>query len=55
MPDGTKALNMMNFEVGLSLPIFFGSKQQKMIDEADFMNRPPTSNRIPQKFHFKVS
>lgn len=39
MPDGTKALNMMNFEVGLSLPIFFGAKQQKMIDEADFMDR----------------
>lgn len=39
MPDGTKALNMMNFEVGLSLPIFFGSKQQKMIDEADFMKQ----------------
>ncbi|HQT91757.1 MAG TPA: TolC family protein, partial [Candidatus Kryptobacter bacterium] len=38
MPDGTKALNMMNFEVGVSLPIFFGSKQQKMIDEADFMD-----------------
>ncbi|MGO9480946.1 MAG: TolC family protein, partial [Candidatus Kryptoniota bacterium] len=39
MPDGTKALNMMNFEVGLSLPVFFGSRQQKMIDEADFMDR----------------
>ena len=39
MPDGTKALNMMNFEVGLSLPIFFGARQQKMIDEADFMQR----------------
>ncbi|HQT91086.1 MAG TPA: TolC family protein, partial [Candidatus Kryptobacter bacterium] len=39
MPDGTKALNMMNFEVGMSLPIFFGARQQKMIDEADFMNR----------------
>lgn len=39
MPDGTKALNMMNFEVGLSLPIVFGAKQQKMIDEADFMQR----------------
>ncbi len=38
MPDGTKALNMMNFEIGVSLPIFFGSKQQKMIDEADFMD-----------------
>lgn len=39
MPDGTKALNMMNFEVGLSLPIFFGARQQKMIDEADFMQK----------------
>ena len=39
MPDGTKALNMMNFEVGMSLPIFFGARQQKMIDEADFMQR----------------
>ena len=39
MPDGTKALNMMNFEVGLSLPVFYGAKQQKMIDEADFMDR----------------
>ena len=39
MPDGTKALNMMNFEVGFSLPIFFGARQQKMIDEADFMER----------------
>ena len=39
MPNGTKALNMMNFEVGLSLPIFFGARQQKMIDEADFMQR----------------
>ncbi len=39
MPDGTKALNMMNFEVGLSLPVFFGSRQQKMIDESDFMAR----------------
>jgi outer membrane protein TolC len=39
MPDGTKALNMMNLEVGLSLPIFFGARQQKMIDEADFMQK----------------
>ncbi len=39
MPNGTKALNMMNFEVGMSLPIFFGARQQKMIDEADFMQR----------------
>ena len=39
MPNGTKALNMMNFEVGLSLPVFFGARQQKMIDEADFMQR----------------
>ena len=41
MPDrkGTKALNIMNFEVGFSLPVFFGSRQQKMIDESDFMAR----------------
>lgn len=39
MPDGIKTLNMMNFEVGLSLPIFYGAKQQEMIDEADFMDR----------------
>ncbi|MDE3056778.1 MAG: TolC family protein [Bacteroidota bacterium] len=37
MPDGTKALNMMNFEVGLSLPVFFGAKQEKMIEEAEAM------------------
>ncbi len=39
MPNGAKVPNMMNFEVGLSLPIFYGAKQQKMIDEADFMKR----------------
>jgi outer membrane protein TolC len=39
MPDGTRALNMMNFEIGLNLPVFFGSRQQKMIDESDFMAR----------------
>ncbi len=39
MPDGTKALNMMNFEVGLNIPLYFGARQQKMIDEADFMKR----------------
>jgi len=38
-PDGTKALNMMNFEVGLSLPVFFESKQKKMIDEAVYMKK----------------
>lgn len=38
MPDGTKALNMMSFEIGLTLPIFWGARQQKMIDEADFMS-----------------
>jgi outer membrane protein, heavy metal efflux system len=37
MPDGTKALDMMSIEVGVSLPIFFGSKQRAMIDEADMM------------------
>ena len=39
MPNGAKVPNMMNFEVGLNLPIFYGAKQQKMIDEADFMKR----------------
>lgn len=39
MPDGTKAYDMLNFEVGLSLPIFFLTKQKKMIEEADFMKR----------------
>ncbi len=39
MPNGARVPNMMNFEVGLSLPVFFGAKQQKMIDEADFMKR----------------
>jgi outer membrane protein, heavy metal efflux system len=39
MANGAKASDMMSFEVGLSLPIFFGSKQQAMIDEADFMDR----------------
>ncbi|MGC8595801.1 MAG: TolC family protein [Candidatus Kryptoniota bacterium] len=38
-PDGTKAPNMMNFEIGLSVPVFFGAKQEKMIDEADFMKK----------------
>ncbi len=42
MPNGMKALNMMNFEVGFSLPVFFGSRQKKMIDEADFMDRAAT-------------
>ncbi|MGB9773052.1 MAG: TolC family protein [Bacteroidota bacterium] len=39
MPDGAKAYDMLNFEVGLSLPIFFLAKQKKMIEEADFMKR----------------
>lgn len=43
MPDGTKALNMMNFEVGLSLPIFYGSKQEKMIEEAEAMDNAAQS------------
>lgn len=43
MPDGTKALNMMNFEVWFSIPIFYGARQQKMIDEADFMSRAAES------------
>ena len=37
MPDGTKPYNMMNFELGMTLPIYFAAKQQKMIDEADYM------------------
>ncbi len=43
MPDGTKALNMMNLEIGLSIPLFYGARQQKMIDEADFMNQAAES------------
>ncbi len=39
MPTGMKAPNLMSVEVGVSLPIFFGARQQKMIDEADFMQR----------------
>ncbi len=39
MPNGMKAPNLMSVQVGVSLPIFFGAKQQKMIDEADFMQR----------------
>jgi cobalt-zinc-cadmium efflux system outer membrane protein len=39
MPNGSKALDMLSFEVGVSLPVFFGSRQRKMIDEADFMQR----------------
>ncbi|HEY9167319.1 MAG TPA: TolC family protein [Candidatus Kryptonia bacterium] len=43
MPDGTKALNMMNFEVGVSIPIFYGSRQRKLIDEAEFMSKAQES------------
>jgi len=43
MPDGTKALNMMNFEVGVNIPIFYGARQQKVIDEADFMSKATES------------
>ncbi|HUI28766.1 MAG TPA: TolC family protein [Candidatus Acidoferrales bacterium] len=43
MPDGTKALNMMNFEVGFRIPIFYGARQEKMIDEADFMKQAAES------------
>ncbi len=39
MSNGMKAPNLMSVEVGVSLPIFFGAKQQKMIDEADYMQR----------------
>lgn len=39
MPDGTKALDMMNVEVGISIPVFFGSRQGANIDEADLMER----------------
>lgn len=39
MPNGMKMPNLMSIQVGVSLPIFFGAKQQKMIDEADFMQR----------------
>ncbi len=43
MPDGTKALNMMNFEIGMSIPLFYGARQEKMIDEADFMSQAAES------------
>lgn len=43
MPDGTKALNMMNFEVGLSIPLFYSARQQNMVDEADFMSKAAES------------
>ena len=36
MPTGMKAPNLMSVEVGVSLPIFFGDRQQKIIDEANF-------------------
>ncbi len=39
MANGAKASDVMSLEIGLSLPVFFGSKQQSMIDEADFMDR----------------
>lgn len=39
MPNGMKVPNLMSVQVGMSLPIFFGAKQQKVIDEADFMER----------------
>lgn len=39
MATGMKAPNLMSVEVGLSLPIFFGARQQKMIDEANFLQR----------------
>lgn len=43
MPDGTKALNMMNFEIGMSIPLFYGTRQQKVINEADFMSKAAES------------
>jgi outer membrane protein, heavy metal efflux system len=39
MPTGTKALNMMNFEIGMNVPIFFGSKQKEAIEGADLMEQ----------------
>ena len=33
----------MSFEVGFSIPIFYGARQQKIIDEADFMSRAAES------------
>ena len=39
MPDGTKAPNMINFEIGISVPIFFESKQNKMIEETKLMEQ----------------
>jgi len=37
MPDGSKALDMMSVEVGVSLPVYFGSRQHAMVEEADMM------------------
>ncbi len=37
MPDGSKARDMVSLELGVSLPVFYGSKQSSMIDEADLM------------------
>lgn len=39
MANGQKASNMVGVQVGVSLPVFFGAKQQSEIDEADLMSR----------------
>lgn len=39
MANGSKASDMLGVQVGVSLPVFFGSKQQKEIDEADLMSK----------------
>ncbi len=39
IPGGMKAPNLISVEFGVNIPIFFGARQQKMIDEADFMRR----------------
>ncbi len=46
MPDGTKALNMMSFEVGMSIPIFYGARQQKIVDEEEFMSNATKSRYV---------
>lgn len=39
MVNGQKASDMVGLQVGVSLPVFFGAKQQNEIDEADLMSR----------------
>ncbi len=39
MANGSKASDMLGVQVGVSLPVFFASKQQQEIDEADLMSK----------------